>query len=171
MRAVIVAVAVAFLVSLFGTPIAIRVFRALKAGQPIRSIGPQTHLGKKGTPTMGGVVFIVATLLAYLAGHLALGTLPSEQLRPKGPTATAVVLLGLFVCNGILGFVDDFLKVSKRNSLGLNKRAKLIGQALIGIVFGIVALSVSGGGQHPLTVISTKVSFVRDIGWFNISQI
>jgi phospho-N-acetylmuramoyl-pentapeptide-transferase len=170
-RAVFIAAAVAFVLSIFGTPLAIKGFTRLRADQPIRAEGPQTHLGKKGTPTMGGVVFIVATLVAYLAGHLALGTLPSEQLRPKGPTTTAVVLLGLFVCTGILGFVDDFLKVSKRNSLGLNKRAKLIGQALIGIVFGIVGLSVSSGGQHPLTVISTKVSFVRDIGWFNISQI
>ena len=90
MRAVFVAAFVAFLISLFGTPIAIRYFTRLKADQPIRADGPQGHLGKKGTPTMGGVVFIVATLIAYIAGHLALTTLPAQQLRPKGPTATAV---------------------------------------------------------------------------------
>lgn len=61
-RAVVVAAAVAFIISLFGTPIAIRVFTALKAGQPIRTLGPQTHQGKRGTPTMGGVAFIVATV-------------------------------------------------------------------------------------------------------------
>ncbi|MFH7813490.1 phospho-N-acetylmuramoyl-pentapeptide-transferase, partial [Acetobacter lovaniensis] len=62
MRAVIVAAMVAFLVTIALTPLAIRFFTALKAGQPIREIGPQTHMSKKGTPTMGGVVFIVATV-------------------------------------------------------------------------------------------------------------
>ena len=110
-RAVFVAAAVAFLVSLFGTPMAIRIFTRLKAGQPIRTDGPQTHLGKKGTPTMGGVVFIVATLIAYVAGHLALTTLPAQQLVQIGPTITALVLLGLLVFCGVVGFIDDFLKV------------------------------------------------------------
>ena len=88
-RAVFVAAFVAFLISLFGTPIAIRYFTRLKADQPIRADGPQAHLGKKGTPTMGGVVFIFATLIAYTGGHIALTTLPDQQLRPSGPTATA----------------------------------------------------------------------------------
>ncbi|BCJ69550.1 hypothetical protein GCM10009779_38480 [Polymorphospora rubra] len=56
--------------SLFGTPVAIRVFTALKAGQPIQSIGLASKQGKKGTPTMDGVVFIVATVFAYVAGDL-----------------------------------------------------------------------------------------------------
>ncbi len=56
-------------------------FTRLKAGQPIRSEGPKTHLAKKGTPTMGGVVFIVATVIAYVAGHFVLATLPEKQLR------------------------------------------------------------------------------------------
>jgi phospho-N-acetylmuramoyl-pentapeptide-transferase len=80
-----------------------------------------------------------------------------------------VVLLGLFVCMGLLGFLDDYLKVTKRNSDGLNKRGKLIGQALIGAVFGSVALyfpSASG-----LTVGSTRISFVRDVSWLEISQV
>ena len=86
------------------------------------------HLGKKGTPTMGGVVFIVATVIAYVAGHLALTTLPAQQIVQVGPTITALVLLGLFVFCGAVGFIDDFLKVRKRNSGGLNKRGKLLGQ-------------------------------------------
>ena len=61
MRSVIVAAVVAFVISIFGTPLAIKGFTKLKADQPIRAEGPQTHLGKKGTPTMGGVVFILAT--------------------------------------------------------------------------------------------------------------
>ncbi len=170
MRAVFVAAAVAFVLSIFGTPLAIKAFTRLRADQPIRAEGPQTHLGKKGTPTMGGVVFIVATLIAYVAGHLALTGLPDEQKRPEGPTVTGVVLLGLFVFTGLLGFIDDYLKVTKRNSLGLSMRAKLVGQALIGAVFGIIALYFPSD-ESDLTVASTKISFVRDIDWLEISKV
>ena len=89
---------------------------------------------------MGGVVFIVATVIAYVAGHLALTTLPAEQIAQVTPTITALVLLGLFVFCGAVGFIDDFLKVRKRNSGGLSKRGKLFGQLLVGAVFGVVAL-------------------------------
>jgi phospho-N-acetylmuramoyl-pentapeptide-transferase len=168
-RAVIAAAAVAFLVSLFGTPLAIKVFTRLKAGQPIRSDGPQMHVGKRGTPTMGGVAFIVATVVAYVAGHLALTTLPSAQIAQVGPTITALVLLGLFVFCGAVGFIDDYLKVRRRNSLGLNKRGKLVGQMLVGAVFGVIALYFpSTNGQ---TVSSTRISFVRDIDWLNLTKI
>jgi phospho-N-acetylmuramoyl-pentapeptide-transferase len=175
MRSVFVAAFVAFVISLFGTPLAIRGFTKLKADQPIRTDGPQTHLGKKGTPTMGGVVFILATLIAYVAGHLVMTTLPRKQLAPTGPTTTAVVLLGLFVCTGVLGFVDDYLKVSKRNSAGMSKRGKLIGQTLIGAVFGAIALYFPSKGingpQSQLTVASTALSFVHDIDWLNVGKV
>jgi phospho-N-acetylmuramoyl-pentapeptide-transferase len=175
MRAVFVAAFVAFLISLLGTPIAIRYFRRLRADQPIRAEGPSTHQGKKGTPTMGGVVFIFATLVAYTGGHIALTTLPPQQLRPSGPTTTAVVLLGLFVFTGLLGFLDDYLKVTRRHSDGLNKRGKLIGQALIGAIFGVLALFYPAERTTPrqdvLTVASPRVSWVHDIDWFNISKV
>ncbi|AGL15526.1 phospho-N-acetylmuramoyl-pentapeptide-transferase [Actinoplanes sp. N902-109] len=169
MRAVIVAAAVAFIISLFGTPVAIRVFTALKAGQPIRSIGPSTHQGKRGTPTMGGVAFIVATVLAYVGGHIALNTLPSRQIAQVKPTMTALVLLGLFVFCGAVGFLDDFLKVRKRNSAGLSAKGKLIGQLLIGGGLGVAALYVpSTNGQ---TVASEHISFIRDISFLDVGKI
>jgi phospho-N-acetylmuramoyl-pentapeptide-transferase len=168
-RAVIVAAAVAFIISLFGTPIAIRVFTALKAGQPIRSVGPATHQGKKGTPTMGGVAFIVATVLAYVAGHIALTTLPSAQIAQIGPTMTALVLLGLFVFCGAVGFLDDFLKVRKRNSSGLSAKGKLIGQLIVGGALGVAALYVpSTNGQ---TVASEHISFIRDISFLDVGKV
>jgi phospho-N-acetylmuramoyl-pentapeptide-transferase len=168
-RAVIVAAAVAFIISLFGTPVAIRVFTALKAGQPIRSVGPATHQGKKGTPTMGGVAFIVATVLAYVAGHIALTTLPSAQIAQIGPTMTALVLLGLFVFCGAVGFLDDFLKVRKRNSSGLSAKGKLIGQLIVGGALGIAALYVpSTNGQ---TVASEHISFIRDISFLDVGKV
>jgi phospho-N-acetylmuramoyl-pentapeptide-transferase len=168
-RAVIVAAAVAFIISLFGTPIAIRVFTALKAGQPIRSLGPSTHQGKKGTPTMGGVAFIVATVIAYVAGHIALTTLPERQIAQERPTMTALVLLGLFVFCGVVGFLDDFLKVRKRNSDGLSAKGKLLGQLIVGAGFGIAALYVpSTNGE---TVASENISFIRDIDWLNVGKV
>ncbi|MGC9667348.1 phospho-N-acetylmuramoyl-pentapeptide-transferase [Planosporangium sp. 12N6] len=179
MRAVIVAAFAAFILSILLTPIAIKVFTRLRADQPIRSDGPvPPHLAKKGTPTMGGVAFIMATVIAYIAGHVVLGTLPDEQQRliPAGPTVTGVVLLGLFLCTGALGFIDDYLKVSKKNSLGLNKRGKLIGQALVGAVFGVVALNFprtfDGVGERlrPVTVGSTYLSFVKEIYWLQIGK-
>ena len=169
MRAVIVAAAVAFIVSLFGTPLAIRVFAALKAGQPIRSLGPATHQSKKGTPTMGGVAFIVATLIAYVAGHIALTTLPERQIAQEKPTMTALVLLGLFVFCGAVGFLDDFLKVRKRNSSGLSAKGKLLGQLIVGVGFGVAALYFpSTNGQ---TVASESISFIRDISWLDVGKV
>jgi phospho-N-acetylmuramoyl-pentapeptide-transferase len=178
MRAVIVAIGVAFLISLFGTPIAIKVFTRLKAGQPIRAEGPAMHQGKKGTPTMGGVVFILATVIAYVAGHLALTTLPDAQIAQVEPTITALVLLGLMVFSGAVGFIDDFLKVRKRHSGGLNKRGKLAGQILVGAIFGIIALyfksnmyDTAGNRTNDETVASTTLSFIRDIPALEIGKI
>ncbi|MBN1172612.1 MAG: phospho-N-acetylmuramoyl-pentapeptide-transferase [Micromonosporaceae bacterium] len=176
MRSVIVAAAVAFVLSIFGTPLAIKAFTALRADQPIRAEGPQTHLGKKGTPTMGGVVFILSTVLAYIAGHVTLMTLPDAQMRPSGITATGVVLLGLFVGTGLLGFLDDYLKVAKRNSAGISKRMKLIGQTLLGSFFGIIALyfpsaRVEGLPQSSQTVASDKLSFIKDLDWAQITKV
>jgi phospho-N-acetylmuramoyl-pentapeptide-transferase len=168
-RAVIVAAAVAFIISLFGTPLAIRVFTALKAGQPIRAVGPASHQGKKGTPTMGGVAFIFATVLAYVAGHIALTTLPSEQIAQVQPTMTALVLLGLFVFCGAVGFLDDFIKVRRRNSAGLSAKGKLLGQLLVGGGLGIAALYVpSTNGQ---TVASEHISFIRDISFLDVGKV
>jgi phospho-N-acetylmuramoyl-pentapeptide-transferase len=176
---VIVAVCVAFVISLIGTPFAIRGLTKLKAGQPIRDINPAGHELKRGTPTMGGLVFIAGTLVAYVAGHLTLKTLPSRYIVPPGPTITGLVLLGLFVFCGAIGFLDDFLKVRKRNSLGVNKRGKLALQLIVGGVFGTVALYfpaqqitssgvVSRTGQ---TVGSTMISFVRDVPALEIGKI
>jgi len=167
-RAVIVAAAVAFVISLFCTPLAIRVIRALKAGQPIRVDGPKGHFVKQGTPTMGGLVIILGTLVAYAMGMLTLTTLPEVQIAQSTPTMTGLVLLGLMVFSGFVGFIDDLLKVRKRNSGGLSERGKLLGQILVGATFGIIALYFpSTNGQ---TVGSTTLSFVRDISRLDLTK-
>ncbi|MEV6525520.1 phospho-N-acetylmuramoyl-pentapeptide-transferase [Longispora sp. NPDC051575] len=175
MRAVIAAAFVAFVLSLLITPLAVRVFRALKAGQPIREIGPQTHLGKRGTPTMGGVVFILATVIAYGAGHLVQLNMGAKGGREDGFTITGLVLLGLFVCCGLVGFLDDWIKVRKKNSAGLSKKGKLFGQIAVGGVFGWIALSfprtVHGYKDFSLTVGSENLSLVRDIDWLYTGKV
>src|SRR4029453_13681717 len=130
---------------------------------------PATHQGKQGTPTMGGVTFIVATVLAYVAGHVALTTLPAAQIAQVGPTMTALVLLGLFVFCGAVGFLDDFLKVRRRHSGGLSAKGKLFGQLLVGGSLGVAALFVpSTNGQ---TVASEHISFIRDISFLDVGKV
>jgi phospho-N-acetylmuramoyl-pentapeptide-transferase len=95
--------------------------------------------------------------------------LPAAQIAQVGPTMTALVLLGLFVFCGAIGFIDDFLKVRKRNSLGLSERSKLIGQLLVGAVFGVVALTFESTNGE--TVGSSTLSFIRDIDWLDIGRV
>jgi phospho-N-acetylmuramoyl-pentapeptide-transferase len=87
----------------------------------------------------------------------------------RGITVTAVVLLGLFLGMGVVGFLDDFIKVRKRRSLGLNKRGKLIGQVVIAVGFAIIALNFEN--SHGVTVGSSHISFIRDISWARISDV
>lgn len=163
MRSILAAALLAFLLAVFCTPVAIRYLRRLKVGQEIRAEGPQQHASKRGTPTMGGIVFILATVVAYAVVHIVLA---GEVDR--GVTATGVFLLGLLVGMGVVGFLDDYIKIRKKRSLGLNKRGKIAGQLLVGIGFGLLAvLIVNGDG---LTVASDSVSFIRDIPWLPITK-
>jgi phospho-N-acetylmuramoyl-pentapeptide-transferase len=171
---VIVAVSVAFVFTLLGTPLAIRALVRLKAGQPIRDINPIGHAIKRGTPTMGGLIFISGTLFAYIVGHLLLKTLSKNYIVPPGPTMTGLVLLGLFVFSGAIGFADDLLKVRKRNSIGISAKFKLLLQLVVGGAFGAVALAFPSKAipaSAAQTVGSTLVSFVRDLSWFDIGKI
>jgi len=165
-RSILLAAGVAFLLSLFGTPLAIRYLTRLRIGQQIRDDGPKHHAAKRGTPTMGGIVFIVATVIAFGVTELLRSARHDDEWSI---TATGVVLLGLFVSMGVVGFIDDYIKVHKRRSLGLNKRGKILCQLVVGVAFGILALSVpDAGGQ---TVASEYVSFVRDIDWLYITKV
>ncbi len=151
MRGVLVAALVSLVVSLMGTPAAIRGFRSRGYGQLIRDDGPTSHHTKRGTPTMGGTVIIAATLLGYAVAHL---------FTLNGPTASALLVLMLMTGLGAVGFVDDFIKIRKQRSLGLNTTAKLLGQLFVSVTFGVLALQFHNG--RGLTPASTHLSFVRD---------
>jgi phospho-N-acetylmuramoyl-pentapeptide-transferase len=154
-KSVLFASGFGLIISILLTPLAIRAFRQKGLGQEIRDDGPESHLSKQGTPTMGGTVIVGATVGGYVIAHLLLVGQPG-----RGFTATGVLLLFLMVGLGTVGFLDDYLKIRHRRSLGLNKTAKLVGQLVVGVAFAVLALNFESGGQTPA---STSVSFVRDI--------
>ena len=146
MRGILVAAAIGLAITLLGTPLAIRAFRLWGWGQRIREDGPHTHLEKMGTPTMGGVVIIAGMLGGYLGARLVLG----------GMTAAGLAVLLATVAFGALGFLDDYIKVRRRRSLGLSKTAKIAGQAIVAVVFTLVAVKFG----H----VSTELAFFRETG-------
>lgn len=141
--------------SLLATPLAIRRFRRRGWGQLIREEGPKAHYEKRGTPTMGGLVILGGTVIGYVVGHI--GTRGFSPFRDSG-----LLAMGTIVALGGLGFLDDFIKIRKSRSLGLQSRAKFLGQLVIAIVFAIVAIQVVD--------IGTDLSFFRstalDLGLF-----
>lgn len=148
MTRLMIAASLSLAVALFGTPVAIRYLRARGIGQLIRQDGPKAHFAKKGTPTMGGVVIIAAALLGYVAAHI-----PHHSVAPF--TDSGLLAVGVIVAFGGLGFIDDYIKVHKRRSLGLSKRWKILGQAVISIIFALVA---------GYTQARPQISFVRPLG-------
>ena len=104
----------ALALALLGTPLVIRLFRAQGYGQEIREDGPASHATKRGTPTMGGTVIILATFVGYLVAHVVALRHPG-----RGPTASGLLVLALMGGLGLVGFLDDFIKIRKQRSLGL----------------------------------------------------
>ena len=151
MRQILIAGAVALLFSLFGTRGLIKILATHGYGQIIRDDGPSSHHIKRGTPTMGGLILIAAALVGYLTAHL---------ITQNSLTISAVLVLGLVIALGVLGFIDDWLKVSRQKSLGLTVKQKLFGQAVIAAIFG--ALGVSFADASSLTPISYYLSGVRE---------
>ncbi len=157
MKSVLIAAMTALIVSLLSTPAVVKLFRRRGYGQEIREDGPSSHATKRGTPTMGGAVIITATVLGYLVAHLVV-----VAQNGRGPTASGLLVLGLMVGLGVVGFLDDFIKIRKQRSLGLTAAAKFLGQLVVGLAFAIGCLQFRNSAG--LTPASTRVSFVRDYG-------
>ncbi|WP_124055000.1 phospho-N-acetylmuramoyl-pentapeptide-transferase [Arcanobacterium ihumii] len=151
MLSILVAGAVALGISLFCTPLFIKLLQRRSYGQFIREDGPTSHLTKRGTPTMGGVIIILATVVGYTISNL---------VTERAPNASGVLLLFLMVGLGFIGFLDDFIKVRKERSLGLTPITKMIGQGSVGIIFAVLALQFKN--ELNRTPASTQVSIVRD---------
>src|SRR5690606_41533059 len=115
--------------------------------------GPSGHQGKRGTPTMGGTVIVLASLIAYGASHLAM-------LEPV--TASGLLVLFLMTGLGAVGFLDDFIKIYKQRSLGLRSCAKALGQLIVGAIFAV--LVTQQPNIYQITPAEPRLSFLRDFG-------
>ena len=155
MKTILVAGAVSMLLALFGTPLAIKVFSRRGYGQAIREEGPAGHATKRGTPTMGGTVIVIASLIGYFTGNLATGQVPS---------ISGLLVMMLMTGLGLVGFIDDFIKIYKQRSLGLRSSAKLAGQAVVGALFALLVIQPRFADGYDLTPADAHLSFLRDFG-------
>jgi phospho-N-acetylmuramoyl-pentapeptide-transferase len=151
MREILIAGAIALFLALFGTPALIRILAKRGYGQIIRDDGPSSHHTKRGTPTMGGIVIIFAAAAGYLIAH---------ALTRNTISTSALLVIGLMTSLGFVGFLDDWLKVSRQKSLGLNAKQKIFGQVLFAAIFGYLGIHFPDG--DGLTPISQNLSTVRD---------
>ena len=152
--------------TLLTTPLFIKLFNRIGWGQFIRDDGPKSHHAKRGTPTMGGIVFIIGAVLGYFVGHLIAG---------DPFTLVAFLVIFLMVGLGAVGFLDDFLKTRNQRSLGLGGWSKILGQVIVAAIFAVIALNFPD--ENNLTPVSkivdgvqhTYISFVRDIDWLDFA--
>ncbi|CAB4954234.1 unannotated protein [freshwater metagenome] len=151
MRGILLSGGISAFFAFFVTPVLIRFLAKKGYGQIIRDDGPTSHHVKRGTPTMGGLVLIAASLAGYFGSHLITGI---------STTTSALLVIGLIIGLGIVGFIDDYLKVAKQRSLGLNAKQKLFGQAVVAGAFGYTGLQFPD--QSGLTPVSSYLSTFRD---------
>lgn len=141
---------ISFIITLLLGPILIPVLKKLKVGQSIREEGPKTHFKKSGTPTMGGIIMIIALLITTISSGLL--------------NRDMIVLLIFTVGFGFIGFIDDFIKVVLKRSLGLRAYQKLIGQVALAMILAIY--------QSNNSVLGTKliVPFI-DNGYLDLGRL
>lgn len=150
-QAILITIAMGFLISVLLSPLIIPFLRRLKFGQSIREEGPKSHQKKSGTPTMGGVMIIFAIIITTIVMTGKYSQLSVEMY----------LLLFVTVGYGLLGFLDDFIKVVMKRNLGLTSRQKLLGQIIIAIIFYIVYTQY--GFSTEIGIPGTNFSL--DLGW------
>ncbi len=146
----------ALLISFLWGPKIIKILNSYQIGETIRLDGPKTHLQKEGTPTMGGIIILLAIILPTL-------------LWAKLDSKFVLIIIGATAWMGIIGLLDDYLKVVKKISAGLIARYKMIGQITLGFIVGMLMI------KYPNSIelaTSTSLPFVAngtiDISWFYI---
>jgi phospho-N-acetylmuramoyl-pentapeptide-transferase len=147
MVALLIAGATALLAAILGTPILIRSFQSRGIGQQIRDDGPQGHFSKAGTPTMGGVTMVGAMAVGYVASHVYTGAVF---------TAAGVIVVIVILAAAGVGLADDWIKISRQRSLGLNKSAKSISLVAVFLIFAVLAVYRAK--------VNTDLSFSRSTG-------
>jgi phospho-N-acetylmuramoyl-pentapeptide-transferase len=146
---------IALVVAMLATPLLINWLRARGIGQQIREDGPERHLTKAGTPTMGGLALIGASAAGYLVAHV----------QATFTTRGLVALSAICAMAGV-GLVDDWIKVHRQRSLGLNKRAKAAGQLVIALAFAIICVTWLRVDTHlSFTRYSSLGINLGKVGW------
>ena len=157
----ILTAAVAFVVTALAGKLLIPFLHKLHFGQSIREDGPTWHKSKQGTPTMGGIMFILGSVAAALIGYAVFAltdsglTDPLEQMQFFG----GIVMAMLF---GLIGFFDDYIKVVKKRNLGLTAWQKILGQVLVTALY-LTALYIAGDRS---TIINVPFLGQWDLGFF-----
>ena len=146
----LIAAGIAFSLSALVTQLLIDVLTRSRIGQPIREDGPQGHMVKAGTPTMGGIGIVLGALGGYLLSDLILSLSAS---RDAIITRSGLLVMGAICAAGFVGFLDDWIKVSRERNLGLNAKLKTAGLLMVAIVFATLTIN--------LTSVSTSLSFAR----------
>jgi phospho-N-acetylmuramoyl-pentapeptide-transferase len=164
MRQILIAVGIALAVSIILTPLLIKLFTQQGLGQEIRADGPPSHKTKRGTPSMGGVAIVAGIWAGYLGTHLI-----GMVFGLAGPSASGLLVLGLATALGLVGFVDDIIKVRMARNLGLNKTAKAVGQILAAVLFGVLVLQFRSA--EGLTPGSAQLSYVREIATVTLAPV
>ena len=143
MIGLLIAAAIAMLISLFGTRLLIISLTKLRIGQPIRDDGPQGHATKAGTPTIGGLAIVIGAFIGYAVSNLYRGIY----------TRTGIFVMIAIVGGGLVGFLDDWIKVVRERNLGLNKSTKMLGLLVVALTFSVLMAN--------FTSVQTTLSFVR----------
>jgi phospho-N-acetylmuramoyl-pentapeptide-transferase len=141
----LIAAATALVTSLIGTKYLIQLLTARRIGQYIREEGPSHHQVKKGTPTMGGLTIVGGAFAGYVVSNLYRGIY----------TRTGLVVMAAIVGAGVVGFLDDWIKIRRARNLGLTKRTKLAGQLFVAVGFAVAMVRYAG--------VDTHLSFTRPI--------
>lgn len=130
---IVMGLGIALLLTVGLMPIFIPLLKRMKFGQSIREEGPESHMKKTGTPTMGGLVFLISIIITVLLVAWFAGLL----------TAKVLILLLVLFGYGMIGFLDDFIKVVLKRNLGLTSLQKLIAQIVIAVIsFFVLAASI-----------------------------
>ncbi|UWF56002.1 phospho-N-acetylmuramoyl-pentapeptide-transferase [Staphylococcus hyicus] len=144
---------IAFIITAVLVPVLIPTLKRMKFGQSIREEGPESHMKKTGTPTMGGLTFLISAIVTTLIATVFVGTASPLLLL-------VFVTLGF----GLIGFIDDYIIVVKKNNQGLTSKQKFIAQIVIAVIFFIVAKGMnafdfSTNINLPFTDLSIPLSF------------
>ncbi|AAO36173.1 phospho-N-acetylmuramoyl-pentapeptide-transferase [Clostridium tetani] len=149
---IIYSVLVAFFISIITGPILIPLLHKLKFGQNIREEGPKSHQKKAGTPTMGGIIFILATIISMF-------------ILIKNPSDEAMFAMYAFIAFGVIGFIDDYLKIARKNNLGLKAKQKMVLLLIVSFAFAYYGANNPEIGTSIIIPFSEKT---LDFGIFYI---